>query len=526
MADTATSVISRRAGGRSARKAKRAAPLEEHMRPVWPGMHSPARGPLDEAGMRRINEAVIQILEEIGFAEAPPFTVETLTAAGAALDSETGRVRFPRAMIEDAIADANRDFTWYARNPKQDIHPCQDRLYFGTGGAAVHIVDLEKRTYRESTLRDLYDAARIADICDNIHYYHRSMVARDMVEMLDLDINTAYACLAGTTKHVGMSFCDGATFDRCLDLFHMVAGGEDAWRQRPFVTNGNCFVVPPLKFAHDSCEVLERAVRAGLPLITISAGQAGATAPAALAGAVAQGYAEAIAGLIYANAVRPGHPVLAGAWPFVSDLRTGAMSGGSAEQSLLSVACGQMGRYYGLPTSSAAGMTDSKMPDVQAGYEKGMTVSMAAMSGLNMVNETAGMQASLLGFSLEAMVIDNDLIGASLRCARGIEVTDETCSVETIRSVCLDGPGHFLGTDQTLSLMQTEYVYPEIGDRTSPKEWAELDRPDILVTAARRKDAILASHFPDTIDAELDERLRASFDIKLPREYMLPGAAP
>ncbi len=489
-------------------------------------MRSPGIGPLSEADQQRIHRSVLRVLDEIGFGEVPSFTVETLVGAGARFRSDSGRVTFPPALVEDALSRASRQFVWPGRVPQHDLHLGDDRLYFGTGGAAVHAVDIETRTYRDSTLRDLYDAARVADVCENIHFFQRTMIARDMPTPLDLDVNTAYACLAGTRKHFGMAFHDGDTFDRCLELFHLAAGGEAAWRDRPFASNANCFVVPPLKFAEDSCAVLERAARSGTPILVLSAGQAGATAPAAIAGAVVQAFAEAIVGLIYVNAISPGHPVVLGAWPFVSDLRTGAMSGGSGEQSLLTSACGQMGRFYGLPTASAAGMADAKLPDAQSGYEKGLTLVMAGLSGLNMVYESAGMQASLLGFSTDGMIIDNDVIGACLRCARGVEVDEDACSIEVIREVCLEGPGHYLGSEQTLARMQRDYYYPDLGDRTSPKEWNELNRPDLLETVGARRRDILARHYPQYLDSTLDQRIRETFDIRLPVEVMRPASAP
>ena len=95
------------------------------------------------------------------------------------------------------------------------------------------------------------------------------------------------------------------------------------------------------------------------------------------------------------------------------------------------------------------------------------------MTGINLLYETAGMHASLLGFCLESLLIDNDMLGSINRNVRGIEVNDETLSLEVIREVCIDGPGHYLGHDQTLVLMQKEYVYPALGNRMSPKEWNE-----------------------------------------------------
>jgi trimethylamine--corrinoid protein Co-methyltransferase len=396
-------------------------------------------------------------------------------------------------------------------------------VHFGTAGAAVHMVDAATGEYRDSTLADLYDIARLADRLDNIHFFQRPVTARDMTSGRDLDINTLYACLSGTTKQIGTSFISTLNIEEGLRLLHVVAGGEDAWRARPFVSISCCFIVPPLRFAEDACACLEAAVRGGMPVLLLSAGQAGATSPAALAGAVVQQIAEVLAGIVYVNAILPGAPAIIGPWPFVSDLRSGAMSGGSGEQALLSAACAQMSHFYDLPGGMPAGMTDSKVPDAQSGYEKGYTDAIVGLAGANMVYESAGMHASLLGCCLESFVIDNDILGASMRTVRGIEVTDESLSVEVIRQVCTEGPGHYLGSDQTLNLMQREYFYPEVGDRTSPKEWKEIGSTDVVRKARDKVAEILSTHYPAHIDEATDQALRDQFAIKLPRKNMRPG---
>ena len=295
----------------------------------------------------------------------------------------------------------------------------------------------------------------------------------------------------------------------------MIAGGEDAWRARPFMSNSNCFVVPPMKFATESCQVMEACIAAGMPVLLLSAGQAGATAPAPIAGAIVQAVAECLAGVVYVNSIAPGHPAVFGTWPFVSDLRTGAMSGGSGEQALLTAGCAQMHQFYGLPGGAAAGIADAKLPDMQAGWEQMCSNVMAGLSGLNMVYEAAGMHASLLGFCLESLILGDDLLGQAMRCVRGIDVNEDTIGLETMRAVCLDGPGHYLGSDQTLALMQTEYVYPETADRFSPKEWEEKGKPDLLLNATARKEAILAERPAAMFDPALDAALRARFNIHL-----------
>jgi len=200
----------------------------------------------------------------------------------------------------------------------------------------------------------------------------------------------------------------------------------------------------------------------------------------------------------------------------VSDLRTGAMSGGSGEQALLTAGCAQMHHFYGLPGGAAAGIADAKLPDMQAGWEQMCSNVMAGLSGLNLVYEAAGMHASLLGFCHESLILGDDLIGQALRCVRGIDVTEDTLSLETMRATCLGGPGHYLGSDQTLALMQTEYVYPATANRFSPKEWDEKGKPDLIDEARRRKESILSRPSAARFAPEVDAAIRAKFRIHLP----------
>ena len=501
----------RRSGGRSARVALRAAPLADDVRPVRGGMPGGQYKPLTEAGMAKIHESALEALEVIGLSQAPKSGVEIMTAAGA-IQGDDGRLRFPRALVEDMLAVAARDITLYARDPKHDLHLTGTNVHFGTAGAAVHIVDPITLDYRDSTAQDLYDGARLVDNLDNIHFYQRTMVCRDVVDNREMDLNTLYACLAGTKKHVGTSFSDPAHVADCFDMLYMVAGGEEKWVERPFVSNSNCFVVPPMKFAEESCITMEDCIRRGMPMLLLSAGQAGATAPAPIALTIVQAVAECLAGVVYVNAIKKGAPAIFGTWPFVSDLRTGAMSGGSAEQALLTAGCAQMHRFYGLPGGAASGISDSKLPDMQAGWEQGITNALAGLAGLNMCYEAVGMHASLLGFCLESLVLGDDLLGQAMRLVRGIDVTEDSTSIEAMKEVCLGGPGHYLGSDQTLSLMQTEYVYPKVGNRMSPKEWNEAGKPLLLDGAIRRKNEIL-SKAGCRVEPEIDAAIRARFNI-------------
>ena len=514
--------IKARRSGRDARRALRSGPLPDNLRPVWPGMSSGNFRPLSDTDVLAIHRTALRLLSEIGLADAPPSGVEVLTRAGCTL-SDRNRLLFPQALVEDTLAKAGRHFVLHAQDPRHDLEPWGKRTYFGTAGAAVSVVAADG-TYRESKIQDLYDIGRIVDVMDHIHFFQRAVVPRDIPDPFEMDFNTCYAAVSSTTKHVGSSWVQPEHLTASLEMLYAIAGGEDKWRARPFVSQSNCFVVPPMKFATDACRCLEVAVRGGMPVLLLSAGQAGATAPAALAGALAQEVAECLAGLVYVNAIRPGHPAIFGTWCFVSDLRTGAMSGGSPEQALLSAAAGQMANFYDLTGGTPSGMTDSKIADGQSGAEKALNHALVGNAGANLIYESAGMHASLLGFSLESLLIDNDIIGMTQRTIKGIEINEERLSFETIKDVCLNGPGHFLGSAQTLQLMQTEYLYPAIGDRKSPNEWTEQGSTDIVERAARKVRDLLATHYPAHIPEAVDAAIRARFPVRLPRESMSPAS--
>jgi trimethylamine--corrinoid protein Co-methyltransferase len=474
--------------------------------------------------IHRIHRAALGILETIGVADPTPEVEELACAKGCSVNQH-GRLSFPRALVEDLLAGAAREYVLYSRGPAHaDLHIGGNRVYYGTSGEAVSIFDVAERGYRPSTLVDLYDCCRLVDGLENIHQFGQTVVPTDLEDIDAHDLNVAYVAVAGTQKPCEMAVNSAANIRPAIELFDMVLGGEGRFRERPFLSFGGCPIVSPLRFARDSLDVLVATSRLGLDSDIAVAPQAGATAPAYLAGTLVQVVAEGLACLAVVNMVNPGCPMSFANWPFVSDLRTGAFTGGSGEEAVLMAAAAQIGRYYDLPTSVAASMTDSKIPDAQAGYEKGITAVLAGLAGANRVVESVGMLGSLMGCSFEVLVIDNDMLGMAQRAIRGIEVTDETLSVEAIGNVAL-GAGHYLGHADTLRCMESEFLYPDLADRTSPDTWAQAGSQDILERSRIKAREILASHYPDHIGTKLDKEIRGRFPIMLPRTAMRPRAA-
>jgi len=510
----------RRAGGRAARVARRTA-AEAEINPCPPGQNGGAYRPLPDHDLLEIYQTALRLLAEIGMGEVPDALMARALEAGGER-SARGRLCFPRSMIEDFIDKAAKSFVLHGRDPKHDIQIGGDRVYFGTGGAAVQTLDLETGLYRPSTLVDLYDFTRLADTLTNVSWFTRCCVATDLEDVLDLDINTAYALLAGTTKPVGTSFTLAEHVDPIVDMFDLALGGEGRFREKPFCKAHISPVISPLRYGEDAVAVAERCVALGVPINAIIAAQAGATAPAAPAAMLAQSTAETLAALAMVSLMQPGYPMIFSNWPFVVDLRTGAFAGSGGEMAIMNAAVAQIARFLGLPGGVAASMADAKAVDAQMGAEKALTTLATGLAGGNMIYESSGMMASLLGASFEAFVADDEMLSHVYRTIRGIEVNEETLGFEAICEA-VAGDGHFLGADHTMAAMQRDYFYPSLADRDDPLSWAEggaLSHGDRAKTRAR---ATLDSHFPTYLDTALDSKLRDRFTIRLAKDHMRPA---
>ncbi len=503
-----------------ARREKRG--LREQPTVIPPGLSGGHYQPLSQGDIEKIHAASLEVLDRVGIEVMPSEAREIFRAAGARVDDDANRVYLPPGLVAEALKTVRNEVVLHGRDPKHDMVLGGTHVYMGTGGAAVKVLDLETQQVRESTLKDVALVGRLVDALDNIHFYLRCCVARD-IPGEDLDLNTYYAALANTSKHVTGNCFTVQSARAVIELASMIAGGREALRQRPIISFTNCWTVSPLRFAPETVEVLTEVVRQEIPVFLSSAPQSGATSPAALAGTLVQINAEELSGVVYTQLVNPGAPIVLGYVPAVSDLRTGNFVGGGAEFALMHAAAAQLGQFYNLPVYNSSGLTDSKIPDIQAGYEKGITGLAAALAGANYIHHSAGFLESLLTVAYEQFVIDDDINGSIMRMVRGIEVTDETLSVGVIEQVCR-GEGHYLGTQQSLQLMNTEYYYPHTGDRQGREDWQSDGALDMWARARNKAQQLLKTHKPLPIPPEIDAAIRKRFTILLPAELTgLPG---
>ncbi len=517
--DTSNRRKSRRGGARAERLKQRKA--NTPARAVWPGIEGGQFKPLSPADMEKVHRGALEILAVTGIADPTQELLDIVMSKGCTINKH-GRLCFPVALMEDIVSGAANGYVVHARGEragKDDIYCENNKLHFSTAGSAVTTFDPETRSYRASTILDVYDFTRLTDTLEHLHMCGDTVIATDLTDDFEHDINIAYALTAGTEKPLCLSFRSRDFIIPTIEMFDMILGGEGRFVEKPFAIFGGCPIVSPLKFGRENLEVLVDASKLGLVSDIAVAPMSAATAPTPLAGILVQVIAETLACLAVVNLVNPGCPMTFAAWPFITDLRTGSFTGGSGEQALLAAAAVQMGNFYNLPNSVGAGMTDSKIPDAQAGYEKGIAIALASLAGANRVCEAGGMLGSLMGCSFESLFIDNEALGMILRTARGIEITDDTLSLEVINECAID-PGHFLGNSQTLQYMESEYLYPTLMDRTPTGDWEQAGSKDIFERSRDAVANILSSHYPIYIDSTTDQKIRDRYPIQIRQANM------
>lgn len=508
-----------RRSGRSAKRTARTGTTSHDPNIVSASMQGGSYKPLTEIQLGRILDEAKRILQDYGLRDYTPSMGDLFVKSGAT--EKDGRIHFTAEMISLALKNACKEFELVGLDGTRKMVLGGEKVNFGGNSYNPSVRDIETCEFRNANLEDLYDLTRLEDKLDNLHYVRIPVIAQDMSPE-EFDLNSAYAVAAATGKPFSLAISFEQYVEPVLELFDMISGGRGEFAKQPFCMLIGVHVVPPMKFAYESCLVIEKVVKAGMPVIMHSAGMLGATSPASIAGMLVQSTAEALAGLVWVNLMRPGHPMMLGISPLGCDMRTGACVMGSAEHALVEAASAQIANHIGVPGAHLSGSTDSKTIDYQAGAEKTLNALSIALSGANHIGIAAGGFAANMGMIPEALVIDNDNLGNVLRVLKGVEVTDETLSYEAIGET-IAGEGHYLGHSDTMSLMSTEYYYPEFSDREAIEDWEEKGKPDPVVKARTRAREILDTHYPTYISEETDKAIRARFNIKLRKESMSPG---
>lgn len=460
---------------------------------------------LSSQEIEEIHQRALDVLQQVGCFFENEEALTIFKQHGAIVDSSTGIVKLPRNMVEEAIRLTPSSMLLAARDPKNDIHAEGDRVYFGPGTMPIKVRDLETGEIRRGTLKDCEDFARLIDALEHIHFF-KGMITPSDVNSKIIELYMASAAFNNCTKQISQS---PFSPQGAMDLYRMgvaVAGGEDAFKQRPMIII-NMLAVSPLQWSRDNVQSIISLSRCNCPVIIGSEPQGGTTGPAPIAGQVMLNVAETLAGITLAQLVQPNLPVMWGNVGSISDMRSGLFASGAVELGLINAAMNQMAKYYKIPTYSTGGMSDSKISDAQAGVEKSLQILTVALAGGNYIHDAAGLMESCLLCSYEQYVIDNEMLGMVARILEGVRVTPETLSFDQIKKI---GPrGNFMGLRHTLDHIRTEHYLPRLFDRSTYDNWKERGEKDIREVAREKAREILATHQVPPLPQEVQDELKS-----------------
>ena len=458
--------------------------------------------------VRQIDENGRRILEEIGIHIVGDTVFDRLHKAGVDIDYDNSRVRFSSDCLSKLINHAPPRFTLFSQDGRNDLQMGKGNVYFGNGGRVFRILDMNKGGgYRYTLLKDVINTAILVDHLEYIRFYIIACQAHDLGPE-DYHLKDFFCAFNHTTKHV-MGGCDDVQgAEHVWKLASLIAGNESRLRERPFVsviTN----MTSPLTCDANTLNILDYCTCRGIPVTCAPAPIASATAPVTLAGTLSVMHAEALAGVAITQALTPGAKVLYGAVPATMDLRTMEYTMGAVEMGMMNSSAVQLAKLYDLPIYATSGLTESKRPDIQAGFEKLFSNVTVAMAGADYIHLAAGLMDSGNSLSYEQFVIDNELIGMIHRILTGIRVDEETLGFDVISSV---GPGgNYVMEEHTINHMHDEYFYPNLCVRSNFDVWEEKGHPDMLTKAHEIVEKILVKGRESRLEPDLIKRITKAF---------------
>ncbi|MGD2272744.1 MAG: trimethylamine methyltransferase family protein [Desulfobacterales bacterium] len=458
-------------------------------------------GILTKTQVEKVHETSLRILEQIGLEFGYTPAVNVLKKKGAKVHGQ--RVFFSPRFVEEQIKKAPTEFTLYARNPAHNVVIGGRNTVFAPGYGAPFVTDLENGR-RKAVLKDFENFVKLTGASANQDFLSGTVVEPTDVppeirhaKMLYTSVKYSDKCFMGSTM--------GARAAReCFQMATILFGSQAELASRPVVF-GIVGALTPLKYDARMLGALMEYAAAGQPQVIASLAIAGATGPVTLAGTLALQNAEVLAGIVLAQLVREGTPVIFGGVSSIAELHNGTLSIGSPEMAINTAATAQMARYYKVPARSGGAVCDAKAPGAQASYESMMNLLIARISGINFVLHSAGILESYNCMSYEKFIIDDEMCGMVKRIKRGYEVNPDTLAFDIIKNV---GPGgHFLDSDHTFEHFRTEFHQPQLSNRDDFITWQERGSPESIEAAHKKYKQILQTYEAPELPADIDKDL-------------------
>jgi len=457
----------------------------------------------DAEQLGRIHDAAMRILEEIGIEFMSPRALRLLDEAGAEVDHASGLVKFDRAMVADYAARAPTSVTLIPRNPEHAVTLGGNHINFGLVAGPPTVMD-RINGRRQGNYADYCNLLKLAQSLNIIH-----LIGNQPTAPVELPAETRHldCYLANVTYTDRVFHCSAIGADRALDGIDVAALARGKTRAELIDDPSVLSVISvnsPRRFDGPMSDGLIALCEWGqCPVITPFT-LMGAMTPVTLPAALAQQNAEALAGVVLTQVVRPGNPVVYGAFTSNVDMRSGAPAFGTPENAQAQLAAGQLARRYGLPYR-ASNANASNAVDAQAAYESEMAIWAGVLGHANLLYHAAGWLEGGLTASFEKVVLDAELLQMMAETLKPVEVNDDTLALDAIAEV---GPGgHFFGAEHTMERYETAFYTPMLSDWRNYESWEEAGAQTAEVRATRIWQQLLETYEAPPMDEATREAL-------------------
>ncbi len=461
---------------------------------------------LKEAQIKRIHFATLELLETVGVKILDDEARTMLSDAGCRIKPDN-IVLFPNWLVDDCIRSAPSRITIYNRLGKEAMRLENNRIHYGMGTDLLHTYDLDTGALRQSQLKDVANAAKIADALDEIDFSGSYALPYDSPDNMGY-IDSFKAQLENTTKPIFFTAAGPEDLAIINSLAAAAVGGADILKEKPIHIN---YSEPLTPLAHSSGAIKKLMYCADnlIPVNYTPGMMSGGTAPVTLAGAITVGNAEALSGLVMHQVRRKGAPIISGFGMSTLDMKTAACVYGCPEYRLALSACADLYHYYGVPMWGTAGVSDAHCLDEQAGMEWGVSLLTAALDGANLIHDVGYLGQGLVGHPA-ALVICAEIISYVKRFIRGFDIDDVDINMDVIRQV--GHQGQFLSTSHTAKNFRKEHWLPELSNRRTLDFWQSSGRTTLAERAIEKAKKILHEHKVEPLADGVQEAINAIRD--------------
>lgn len=457
--------------------------------------------------LEAIHSASMTLLSEVGLKVDAQDTRDILKEKGATVDDSSHFVKFPESLVKEQLKTVPDSFKLHGPDGSFSFEVNTKSTQFATIGTPVKIYDpSNKKGVRKTVLTDTIKQIKIVDSLENIMCSHIDVWPND-VSYITIHSQCIYQWVKNTKKPYGMGCLGRLASQDMMNMASIIVGGEEELIEKPrFV--GFMNPTSPLHLPQIMTNGFAIFTKYKQPTIIAPEALAGASAPVTLAGLLTQTNTEIVGSAVLSQIFNPGAPVFFGTVSHVTDMRSGNSAMGSVEMGLITTGIAQLARFYNIPSRGPGAGTDSKLLDLQNGYERFQTLMFAVQAGVNYIT-CAGTYEATLVEALELLVIDDDLTGMAKRAMEGIKVNEDTIALDVIKKVATsDKKGvNFLAEAHTRKHMKSELYMPRLADRSRRSTWQKKGAKDIIERAREKVDKILETHNPNDLEKSMEAEL-------------------